>query len=63
MNYLVEIETATGSIVKSLLSRNGNPGMIDLVSAGRFMYTLSPGNASVGAAVAVFDISGGKGSK
>lgn len=40
---------------------NGNPGMIDLVSAGHFVYALSPGNATTGAAVTVFDVSGGQG--
>ncbi len=63
VNHLVEIDPASGSIVKNLVSTNGNPGLIDLVSAGKFVYALSPGNATVGAAVTVFDVSGGKGSK
>jgi hypothetical protein len=63
VNHLVEIDTATGQLVKELLSGNGNPGMIDLVSAGNFIYALSPGNGSVKAAVTVFDVSGGRGSK
>ncbi|KAH7386163.1 hypothetical protein BKA64DRAFT_645742 [Cadophora sp. MPI-SDFR-AT-0126] len=62
VNHLVEIDPSSGSIVKNLVSTNGNPGLIDLVSAGRFVYALSPGNATVGAAVMVFDVSGGKGS-
>ena len=37
--------------------------MIDLVSAGNFIYALSPGNATTKAAVTVFDVSGGQGSK
>lgn len=37
--------------------------MIDLVGAGNFVYALSPGNATTKAAVTVFDISGGQGSK
>jgi hypothetical protein len=63
VNHLVEVDTATGTLIKELNSTNGNPGMIDLVSAGNFVYALSPGNASVKAAVAVFDVSGGRGSK
>ncbi|KAL2065457.1 hypothetical protein VTL71DRAFT_3127 [Oculimacula yallundae] len=61
-NHLVEIDTATGEIVKDLESTNGNPGLIDLVSKGKFVYALSPGNATVGAAVTVWDVAGGKGS-
>lgn len=63
VNHLVEVDTKTGQLVKELVSSNGNPGLIDLVSAGNFVYALSPGNASVKAAVTVFDVSGGKGSK
>lgn len=63
VNHLVEIDPANGNIVNNLQLTNGNPGMIDLVSKGRFVYTLSPGNATVGAAVTVFDIGGGRGSK
>jgi len=63
VNHLVEIDTATGTLINELQSGNGNPGMIDLVSAGNFIYALSPGNASVKAAVTVFDVSGGRGSK
>jgi hypothetical protein len=63
VNHLVEIDTTTGQLVKELFSGNGNPGMIDLVSTGNFIYALSPGNGTVKAAVAVFDVSGGKGSK
>jgi hypothetical protein len=63
VNHLVEVDTVTGTLIKELNSTNGNPGMIDLVSAGNFVYALSPGNASVKAAVAVFDVSGGRGSK
>jgi hypothetical protein len=63
VNHLVEVDTATGSLINELNSGNGNPGMIDLVSAGNFIYALSPGNESVKAAVTVFDVSGGRGSK
>lgn len=63
VNHLVEIDPASGNIVKNLASTNGNPGLIDLASAGKFVYALSPGNATVGGAVTVFDVSGGKGSE
>jgi hypothetical protein len=62
VNHLVEIDTATGALIKETNLTNGNPGMIDLVSAGNFVYALSPGNATVKAAVTVFDVSGGQGS-
>ncbi|XMA14809.1 hypothetical protein WAI453_007600 [Rhynchosporium graminicola] len=63
-NYLVEIDPTSGDIVKDFELTNGNSGLIDLVSAGRFIYALSPGNTTVGsaAAVTVFDVSGGRGS-
>jgi len=63
VNHLVEVDTTTGQLVKELVSGNGNPGLIDLVSAGNFIYALSPGNATVKGAVTVFDVSGGRGSK
>jgi len=62
VNRLVEIDTATGAIIQVTNSTNGNPGMIDLVGPGDFVYALSPGNATVKAAMAVFDVSGGRGS-
>ncbi|KAF4621516.1 hypothetical protein G7Y89_g14558 [Cudoniella acicularis] len=60
-NHLVEIDVNNGNLIKELNSTNGNPGMIDLVSAGKFIYALSPGNATVASAVTVFDVSGGRG--
>lgn len=63
VNHLVEVDTTTGRLIRELNSTNGNPGMIDLVSAGNFIYALSPGNATTKAAVTVFDVSGGQGSK
>ncbi|RDW58663.1 hypothetical protein BP6252_13139 [Coleophoma cylindrospora] len=62
VNHLVEINTSTGQLIKSIDLGNNNPGMIDLVSAGNFIYALSPGNATTAAAVAVVDVSGGQGS-
>lgn len=58
VNHLVEIDPNDGSIVKQLELTNGNPGMIDLAAAGKFVYALSPAN---GTKVGVFDVSGGKG--
>ena len=51
----------TGQLVKALDLANGNPGMIDLESRGNFLYALSPGNETMKAAVAVFEVSGEKG--
>jgi hypothetical protein len=61
VNHLVEVDTTTGAIIKELNSTNGNPGLIDLVTKGNFIYALSPGNNATKAAVTVFDISGGQG--
>jgi hypothetical protein len=63
VNHLVEVDVNSGKLIKELNLTNGNPGMIDLVGAGNFVYALSPGNATTKAAVTVFDISGGQGSK
>jgi hypothetical protein len=60
-NHLVEVDTTTGAIIKELNSTNGNPGLIDLVAKGNFIYALSPGNSTTKAAVTVFDVSGGQG--
>lgn len=59
----MEVDTSSGKLIRELNLTNGNPGMIDLVSAGNFIYALSPGNATTKAAVTVFDVSGGQGSK
>jgi hypothetical protein len=63
VNHLVEVDTQTGELIKEINSTNGNPGMIDLASAGNFIYTLSPGNATVKATITVFEVSGGRGSE
>jgi hypothetical protein len=44
------------------LSADGDPGLIDLKSAGNFVYALSPGNGTTEAAITVLDVSGGQGS-
>jgi hypothetical protein len=61
VNRLVEIDPASGAIVKETVSDNGNLGMIDLEGKGNFVYALAPGNATRGATVSVWDVSGGKG--
>jgi len=61
VNHLVEVDTTTGRLIRELNLTNGNPGMIDLVSAGNFIYALSPGNAGNGTRVVVFDVSAGRG--
>lgn len=58
VNHLVEVDFTSGNLIRELNSTNGNLGMIDLVSAGNFIYALSPGNQTH---VAVFDVSGGPG--
>ncbi|KAI9806641.1 MAG: hypothetical protein M1825_006098 [Sarcosagium campestre] len=63
-NTLTEIDPATGKILGTPGKDvgNGNKGMIDLANAGNFVYALAPGNdSSTAAAIAVFDISGGRG--
>jgi hypothetical protein len=62
-NRVVEMSLEDASIISQLdLSANGDRGLIDLRSAGSFVYALSPGNATTSAAVTVLDVSGGRGS-
>ena len=57
VNHLVEIDTATGSLLQSSNLTNGNAGNIDLVAAGKFMYLLSPGTtAGAGAKIVVVKV-------
>jgi hypothetical protein len=44
------------------LSASGAAGLIDLKSAGNFVYALSAGNANTTAAITVLDVSGGQSS-
>ena len=60
VNHLIEMDVETGALVEQTDLTTTNPGMIDLESSGDFVYALSPGNANVTSAVAVFDVSGGK---
>ena len=57
VNHLVEVDPANGQILQSTNMPNNNPGMIDLVAAGKMVYALSPGNGTTKAAVAVIDVS------
>jgi hypothetical protein len=62
-NRVVEMSLDDASIIAQLdLSANGDPGLVDLKSAGSFVYALSPGNGTTSAAITVLDVSGGKGS-
>ncbi|KAK2766189.1 hypothetical protein FQN54_007705 [Arachnomyces sp. PD_36] len=62
VNHVVEIDPTDGSIVDDFHLTNGNAGMIDLAAAGDFVYALAPGNATASPAIAVLDVSSGKGS-
>ncbi|KAF1348361.1 hypothetical protein EJ07DRAFT_169622 [Lizonia empirigonia] len=62
-NRIVEMSVVNASIIQTLdLSADGDPGQIDLKSAGSFVYALSPGNGTTSAAITVLDVSGGQGS-
>jgi hypothetical protein len=62
-NRVVEMSLDDASIITQLdLSANGDPGLVDLKSAGSFVYALSPGNGTTSAAITVLDVSGGQGS-
>lgn len=62
VNRVVEMSLKDASIIGQLdLAANGDPGLIDLRAAGSFIYALSPGNGTTGAAITVLDISGGQG--
>jgi len=61
-NDLVEVDLKTGALIKKTTFLNSNPGYIDLVAAGRYVYALSPGNGTTKSAVNVVDISGDRGS-
>ena len=55
-NRLVEMSLTDAGIVGQIdLSANGDPGLIDLRAAGKFVYALSPGNGTTPAAVTVVD--------
>lgn len=59
---IVEMSIKDASIIREYdLSANQDPGLIDIASAGNFVYALSPGNGTTGAAITVLDVSGGQG--
>ena len=60
---IVEMSLKDASIISILdLTATQNPGFIDLIATGNFVYALSPGNGTTSAAVTVLDVSGGPGS-
>ncbi|KAL9120009.1 MAG: hypothetical protein Q9187_003439 [Circinaria calcarea] len=61
VNRLVELDLVDLSVITVLNLTNGNQGMLDLQAAGNFIYALNPGNANASSAVAVFDVSEGRG--
>lgn len=57
LNRLVEMSLTDARIVSIIdLATNGDPGLIDLEAAGKFVYALSPGNGTTPAAVTVVDV-------
>lgn len=61
-NRLVEMDVTTSAIIHEFNVTNNNPGLVDFVVPGNFLYALSPGlGTRANASVIVFDISRGKG--
>jgi hypothetical protein len=59
---IIEMSLTDASIINTVdLSASGDPGFIDMVAAGNFLYALSPGDGTTQAAVTVLDVSGGTG--
>lgn len=58
-NRLVEIDPSTGTTLQITTLPNKNPGMIDLVTAGRFLYALSPASPGRQGAVVVVEVGSG----
>ena len=57
VNHIVEMSLTDASIQSVMdLSANGDPGLIDLKTAGNFLYALSPGNGTTPPAVTVMDL-------
>ncbi|TLD19084.1 hypothetical protein PspLS_09972 [Pyricularia sp. CBS 133598] len=54
-NRLVEMSTKDAKVLNKVELTNGDPGLIDLQAAGKFVYALSPGNGTTPAAVTVVD--------
>jgi hypothetical protein len=56
VDRMVEMSVGNATILSQIdLSRNGDPGLIDLKAAGRFVYAVSPGNGTTQGAIAVVD--------
>jgi hypothetical protein len=63
VSRVVEMSLGDAHIISQLdLSASGAAGLIDLKSAGNFVYALSAGNANTTAAITVLDVSGGQSS-
>lgn len=58
-NRLVEIDPSTGKILQTTTIANKNPGMIDLASAGQFIYALSPASPGIQGTVVVMEVGNG----
>ncbi|KAM5347309.1 hypothetical protein ACJ41O_010314 [Fusarium nematophilum] len=56
-NRIVEMSLEDASIVSTLDLPTGDPGLIDLRAAGKFVYALSPGNGTTEAAITVIKAS------
>jgi hypothetical protein len=56
LNRFVEVDGRSGARLRTFNSTNGNPGNLDMVAKGKFLFALSPGAG----AIAVIDISGQK---
>jgi hypothetical protein len=54
-NRLIEINEDGSKIISIIDLENGDPGLIDLQTSGRFVYALSPGNGTTPAAITVVD--------
>lgn len=58
-NRIVEIDPSSGKILQVSPLANKNPGMIDLASAGRFVYALSPATPGIQGTVVVLEVGSG----
>lgn len=59
-NVLTELDQKTGDVLATQNVTNTNPGMTNVVAAGKFVYALSPGNGTSRPAIVVFDASAGQ---
>lgn len=63
VNRLIEMSVGDAGVLGevNLATSNSDPGLLDIRAAGTFVYALSPGNGTTGAAISVVDVSGGRG--